>query len=306
MPCFKMKLLCEETMSYLLKFLKVRANFLLTENRISGIMITVILYVKERKIFYMRFDLQKANMWKRISAFILDMILLCIVMSGAMLALSAITGYDSHAVRLEQYYTDYAQQYQIEKFDITEDDYNAMSEDERAAYQRAYEALLADDEVLETYSMVVNLTILTVSLGIFFAYAALEFVVPLLFGNGQTVGKKVFGIGVIRCDGVKMNTFMLFVRTLLGKYTVETMIPVLLIVMLMFNTIGFTGILVIGLILLLQLILLIVTKNRTVIHDAFAQTVVVDMASQRIFDSPEELLAHKTRLAAERAAKEAY
>ncbi len=254
----------------------------------------------------MSFELQKASVLKRVSAFILDAILLCVVITGAMWAVSAITGYDGYTEKLDDYYSEYAAAYGIETFDITEEEYSNISEEERARYDEAYKALLSDDGVLHTYSMVMNLTIVITSLAIFVAYAVLEFIVPLILGNGQTVGKKIFGMGVVRCDGVKINTFMLFVRTLLGKFTIETMIPVMLVFMLIFNMIGITGLIVIGLILLLELLLLIFTKNRTVIHDAFSQAVVVDLASQMVFDTPEELIAYKTRVAAERAEREKY
>ncbi|MEE0968920.1 MAG: RDD family protein [Clostridia bacterium] len=254
----------------------------------------------------MTFDLQKANMWKRISAFILDIILVCVVSTGAMLVLSAITGYDNYSEKLNGFYSSYEEQYNIESFDIAEEEYNNLSKKERDTYDKAYKALISDDEVLYTYSMVINLTMLITSLGILLTFLLLEFVIPLLFGNGQTVGKKIFGLCLVRRDGVKVNTLMLFVRTFLGKYTVETMIPLLLIIMLFFGSVGVTGLIVIGLIFLLQIILIFSTENRTAIHDAFSQTVVTDMASQMIFDSYEELLAYKKKEAAEKAQRETY
>ena len=263
--------------------------------------------MKEQKgAKYVKFELQIANMWKRISAFILDMILLCIAATGAMYALSAITGYDAYSEQLNAYYAQYEKEYGIETFDITEDEYLGLSDEARAQYDEAYGALTQDEKVLHTYSMVVNLTTLITSLSFFIAFALLEFAVPLLLGNGQTVGKKIFGLGVIRCDGVKVNAFMLFVRTLLGKFTIETMIPIMLFVMLIFGIVGVMGPIVIILILLLQIILLLVTKNRTVIHDAFAQTVVIDLASQLVFDTPEALQAYKKKLAGEEVARAEY
>ena len=41
-------------------------------------------------------DLQKASMLKRISAFILDVILLAVAITGFAFFLSAVTGYDSY------------------------------------------------------------------------------------------------------------------------------------------------------------------------------------------------------------------
>ncbi len=85
----------------------------------------------------------------------------------------------------------------------------------------------------------------------------------------------------------------LFIRAVLGKYTIETMIPVLIIIMIYFGSIGIIGPVVLGLILLLQLILLAATSNNSLIHDLISDTVVIDMASQRIFDSESELIEYE-------------
>ena len=45
-------------------------------------------------------DLQKASMLKRISAFILDVILLAVAITGFAFFLSAVTGFDSYNERL--------------------------------------------------------------------------------------------------------------------------------------------------------------------------------------------------------------
>ena len=58
--------------------------------------------------------------------------------------------------------------------------------------------------------------------------------------------------------------------------------------------------------LLTQVTMFLVTRYHTPIHDKFAQTVTVDMASQRIFDSTEDLLEYKKRVSAENAEKESY
>ena len=48
----------------------------------------------------MIYDLQKASMWKRISAALCDLIALVIVIVGLLLLLSAVLGYDGRAARL--------------------------------------------------------------------------------------------------------------------------------------------------------------------------------------------------------------
>ncbi|MBR5813982.1 MAG: hypothetical protein IKY37_05975, partial [Bacteroidaceae bacterium] len=69
---------------------------------------------------------------------------------------------------------------------------------------------------------------------------------------------------------------------------------------------GIVGVIVIGLILLLQFIVLVSTRTRSAIHDLLAATVAVDMASQRMFESPEALLEYKKRLSAEAANRADY
>ena len=61
-----------------------------------------------------------------------------------------------------------------------------------------------------------------------------------------------------------------------------------------------------ALIALLQLILLITTRTNSPIHDLMAGTVVVDYASQMIFDSREAMIAYKEKKHAEAAAVAPY
>lgn len=250
-------------------------------------------------------DIQRASMWKRISAFLLDGILLSILVVAFGWLLSVLLGYDGYNQSLERAYDRYESQYGI-VFDITAEEYQTMSLEQKQSYDLAYEALVADDEVLYTYNMVLNLTLVITTLAILLGYMALEFAVPLLLGNGQTVGKKIFSLGLVRSDGVKMNNMQLFARTLLGKFTIGTMIPVYVLIMLFFNTVGLFGTLLLAALALTQIILLAVTRNRTAIQDLIAGTVVVDIASQRIFRTTEELIEYTRRIHADKAARQPY
>ena len=250
-------------------------------------------------------DLQKASMLKRISAYILDLILLMIVVVGAGSIVSHVLGLDANGEKLEAYYAQYEEQYGV-TFEMTEEEYYAMTEEEMANYYAAYEALIADEDAMYVYNLVINQTLLIVSMGILIGCLAMEFVVPLLLGNGQTVGKKIFGLAVIRTNGVKINGVCLFIRTVLGKYTIETMIPVFVVIMLVFNVTGLLGTLLVAGIAVAQIVILCVTRTNSVIHDLLADTVVVDMSSQMIFGSEEELLEYKKRMSAENAAQASY
>ena len=55
----------------------------------------------------MIFDLQKASMWKRISAFLFDIILLVIAVVGFAFLISCIVGFDKHNTALDDAYAKY-------------------------------------------------------------------------------------------------------------------------------------------------------------------------------------------------------
>ena len=250
-------------------------------------------------------DLQKASMLKRISAFILDVILLAVAITGFAFFLSAVTGFDSYSEKFNEIEASYAQQYGVD-FGMTYEEYEALSDEQKKNYELASEALSKDAEANRAYGMIVNLTLVITSISILLGYLLLEFVVPLIFKNGQTLGKKIFGIALMRNDGVKINTVMLFVRTVLGKYTIETMVPVLVIIMTFFGNAGIIGLAVLLLIGILEIVMLCTTKTRSCIHDVLAYTVAVDMHSQMIFGSVEELLEYKKKLHAEVVADSDY
>lgn len=250
-------------------------------------------------------ELQKASMWKRISAAMFDMILLCIVIVGAAYLLSVVTGYDAHSQTVSAAYERYEQQYGV-TFELTQEQYDALGEEELALYNEAYQALCLDETAMYAYNMLVNLTLMISSISILVGFLLMELAVPLLLGNGQTLGKKIFGIALMRTDEIRVGAPLLFIRTVLGKYTVETMIPVLLCVMIYFNMAGLDAVLVLGAILLLQIILVIATKTNSFVHDLLAKTVAVDFASQRIFNNEQELLDYKKKLHAEHAARQEY
>ena len=248
------------------------------------------------------YSLQKASVLKRFSAYLLDIILLFIIIVGVASLLSLAFNYDGYSTRLDELSVKYQEEYGI---DINKD-YNTLSPEEKAIYDAADKAFGQDPEVIYNYQMMNNLSLLIVTFSTLIAYVILEFIVPLLFKNGQTLGKKVFAIGVMRVDGVKITTPFLFIRTILGKFTIETMVPVLMVLMIYFGAIGMMGIIIIGLVLIFNVALIITTKTNSAIHDAISQTVTVDMATQLIFDTPEALLEYKQRVHEEEANKASY
>lgn len=253
----------------------------------------------------MVYDLQKASMWKRIAAWMFDGILTGILAVGLGFLLSALLGYDGYSETMDRAYARYEAEYGI-VFDISQDEYQSMTGAQRGNYDAAYNALVSDDEAMYAYNMMISLTLVIISVGILLAVMLWEFAVPMLFGNGQTLGKKIFSLCLIRNDGVKLNTLQLFTRTLLGKFTIDTMIPVTVSLMLFWGTMDLTGTLILFALLLGQILCLALTKSNSAIHDLLAGTVVVDISSQMIFRTTEDLIAYQKQVAAERAARQTY
>ena len=253
----------------------------------------------------MIYDLQKASMWKRISAFLFDLILLSIVSVLFAWALSKVLSYDGYQQRLSDAYTRVGEEYGIDlRMPLAE--YNALDEAGRDRLNAAYDALSADGDATGTYNMLIQLTILISSIAILLGYLVMEFAVPLKLGNGQTLGKKAFGLAVMYSDGVRLRAVGLFIRTVLGKYAVETMIPVIILMMIFWGTIGIMGPIVLFAILAVEAAVLAATKTNAMIHDLLATTVVVDYASQMIFETREDMIHYKEKIHAEMVAKQEY
>lgn len=249
----------------------------------------------------MIYDLQKASLLKRASAWLLDIILLVVLACGIGMLLSGVLNYNSYIESLNACYEKYEREYEIDF-----EKYDELTDAEKERYEQANQALQKDEEAVRIYNTLINLSLVLISCSVLLSVLALEFGVPLLFGNGQTIGKKIFGIGLMREDGVKITTFALFVRSVLGKYTIETMIPLLVLLMMLLGVIGVIGPTILLALLLLQAALILTSKTHAAIHDRMAATVAVDLSSQMIFESPEALIAYKKQLHAEEVKNRAY
>ena len=265
----------------------------------------------------MIYDLQKASLWKRIAAFLLDAILIVIVATGVLALLSWALGYDgyldTYTARMQAIEAEYGL---IDAGILGKDAYltdlvgtqayQDLSQENKEIYDQAVKAFLADEEASAAYNMMTSLLMIFITIPVLVGYLVVEFAVPLFLKNGQTLGKKVFGIALVRVDCVKVTPLQLFVRALLGKYTIETMAVAFLIVLFLSGMTGWIGLAAILGVLVLEIVVICKTKNNSLIHDLLAGTVAVDLASQKIFESPEELLEYKKKLQAEAAAESKY
>lgn len=240
----------------------------------------------------MTISIQKANFWKRFSAWMLDSVLIIFLALGFIVALFPIVNIrslaDQYTAKTEPYRAQIEAEFNID-LDMSQEDYAAMTEEARAEYNEKLEKanaalsekLQADTEVMALQRTIMQLFISVCFVSLFLSHLILGFVLPLFLKNGQTVGKKMLGLGVMRTNAVRITPPVLFIRQLIGVFAMETA-AVLYMCML-----GSVGMIAALLVQLLQIGLLIKTPTSSSIHDLLSDTMVVDIASQRIFDSPE-------------------
>ena len=240
-------------------------------------------------------DIQKASFFKRLSAFLLDSIILILVAVAVAVPISAVLDYPSTVEAFETHYKQYEEKYEIDA-NMSAAEYDKLTPEQKERYEEASKALAKDKEIVKLYTSLMNKTILVVLISLFFAFIVTELAIPLIFKNGQTLGKKMLSLGVMRVDGVRISSFQLFARSVFGKFLMETTIPVLVIMLEFFGAMSGMGLIITALIFIIQVVLLIATKNNSTIHDYMAVTVVVDVNSQMMFDSPEDLIEYKKKL----------
>lgn len=250
-------------------------------------------------------DLQKGDMWKRISAYMFDKILLFTVIVGVAFLLSFLFDFDKYSAIQTERRDALEAEYGID-LSISEDEYNKLPAQQQAKYDAAMEAFSKDQDVQYAMAMLFQFTLILTTFSVMIGYILLEFVLPLVFGNGQTLGKKFFGLGVMRTDGVRITAPILFIRTVLGKYTVETMVPLMILIGLAFGVMGIVGVAVLLIVWITNIILLIKTETRSAVHDMLASTVCIDINSQMIFESTEAAMEYKQRIHKEMADRAEY
>ena len=274
----------------------------------------------------MKYDFQRADMMKRVPAWMLDIILLLVLTTGIAYLCSLVIDvetprqeYDALSVQYQvqckadyeakngklPVYTDQElSQMTAEQKAEVEQKWSELTESEKLEAQNAMTGILEeadkklqqDEKAAEVMAVLVSNWLTIISLSVLGAYTILEFVIPVLLKNGQTIGKKCFGIALMRKDGIKVTPLMMFARTVLGKCTVETMLPLLMLLL------GGWPLVITGVgILLAPAVVALFTKNKTAIHDLMACTVAVDLSSQMIFDTVEEMEAHNAEIEASAA-----
>lgn len=234
---------------------------------------------------------------------------MCVVLvMGILIVMSSLLNYDFQHQKLtgirEQYYAQYEAEHEGVNLNPTEAEFNAFTEEELTEYynhlSEADKLVGADEEYQQVQLVIMNYTFLMITVSLLIADAVWYFIIPMIFGDGRTLGKKIFGLAVMRTNGLKLSNPVLFVRSILGLFTMETMVPVFFAMMVYFGG-GFVGVIAALMLLVLEIAVMATTKTHSSIHCLLSDTVVVDFASQQIFQMQEELDA---ALEADRLAEE--
>lgn len=237
---------------------------------------------------------QKASLLKRASAFLLDAILMAILITGLAFLLALITNFDYYRERTKYWYSYYADKYDI-SFDLTQEEQKNLTPEEKEKYEQASIEMNANEDMVNAYTKTRDLTLIIISGSIILSVLILEFIIPLIFKDGQTIGKKIFSICLMKNNAVRVSAFQMFARSILGKGVIEMLIPSLLLVMAFYGIIGIYGTLIVIAFLIAELVLLFATKNKTMLHDILAVTIVVDKMSQQIFNTEQEMIDFKIK-----------
>lgn len=231
-------------------------------------------------------DIPKASLWRRIAAWLLDLIFVAALAIGFGLALYTILGYDNYNQTLEVAYNQYEAQYGT-VFDITTAEYEALTAEEKETYDAAYNALLSDEDAMHAYEMLVSLSLVITACGILLALLIWELFIPLFLGN-RTLGKKLLGLCVIRKNGAPLTPLQLFARTLLGKFVIESLIPVYILLMLFWGSASPVGAAILLGLPILQFLLLRFSSTGCAIHDLVSGAIVADKAALTFLNLTED------------------
>lgn len=254
----------------------------------------------------MSVSLQKASFWKRISAYLFDSVLLGVLILGLFIASVSIAKVDTYLDKLNEYRAQYAQELDID-LTLTQEEFQQMTEEEKTEYTEKYnlvnEKMANNKDVAETNVEIITRVLVSLAISVLIADLVYYFIIPLFFKNGRSLGKKMFGLAVVRTNGVKASTPVLFIRSMIGIYAIETMFPFMLVFMRLLGLLGSISFIVILLLGILQIATTAMSQTNSCIHDLLTDTAVVEFSSQKIYETEEQLIEEQKAYAAEKAAQ---
>jgi len=229
-------------------------------------------------------DFHKAKPIKRLGAYVIDLILLLVITAAVALAIYSAMDYNTYEDKYVTSCEKYGQQFGVD-LSASRTEQATLPEEEFEKYNQAWEALNADEETMDAIKQMLRIELVSLMAGFLVGYVILEIMIPLIFKNGQTVGKKIFGLCVMHKYHVRVGFMQIIYRTILGKYFIETIIPVVMYKLNDYGVLGMTASLVLAAIAMTQGFIVMMSQANCGIHDKLFHTVVADFKKQHIFDN---------------------
>ena len=232
---------------------------------------------------------KKAKRIKRLAAFMIDVICIIIVFTGVLYLAATISNYANMSAELEQLYIDLGVKIPGEK----EGQY-VFCEIGNKECEDALKTLYGMDEFYVLFDGVQNFLIYGPIGSLFVSLLIFELIVPLILKNGQTIGMKLFNVGLISKNDIRVKPLQIFVRFLFGKFIINGIVPLLgILYIFVSDGAGITGAMLLLLFLIANLACYGVGKNYTFVPDTLSGVYPIDMQEQIFFDSEAQLMAAK-------------
>lgn len=249
-------------------------------------------------------DFHKAKPIKRLAAYVIDLILLVAITAGVWYAIYSATDYNACDKEFQSYIDQYAQKHGVD-LNIPSNEIQNYPEEVQKKYNEALLDLNDDKQAMSVYAQKAKINLLAAMVGLFAAYVILEVMIPLIFKNGQTVGKKIMGLCVMHKYHVRVGFMQIIYRSILGKYFIETLIPVEMLILKNYGVLGTTASLIMAIIAMTQGFIVLMSQANCGIHDKLFNTVVADFKKQHIFDNWDERFDFEEAYEKEMAEREA-
>ncbi len=230
---------------------------------------------------------KKAPFIRRAGAYLIDVIIFATLFVGVLWLVSYIVGYQKNYELLEQKYIEHG-------IYILKNGTYDFCDTTKEECLTGWETFNRDKDACYYYDLSTQLTLIMITISAFITYFILEFVVPMIFKNGQTIGMKCLRIGLIDKQGIKVRPRQIFIRFLFGRFLVSRILPVYGFIFMVFNLSGgLYGFLLAVIILACDLLMTLFGKDRAGIANVISSTYAVDMDETYFFNSVEEITAKK-------------
>lgn len=158
---------------------------------------------------------------------------------------------------------------------ISNDTYISFFESE---YDKAVNLMNKYDDVVLNNASIINKYFVTIiSLSLLTSILILYLIFPLIFKDGETIGKKLLGIGVVSLkDGFRIKVSQKIIR-FMSFLIFEVILSVLLV----------------GIPLIVSFSMMFFSKNNMTIHDQLAATICVDKKVSLIYKDFDEFIKHE-------------